>query len=151
MRQAAEAAIEGLLGVWEGRKLRVTLEGEDELVDGDPFLIQQCMRNLLSNAMEFSPPGGLVQVTVTKDGQACALSVEDEGPGVPEFAREKVFDKFFSLERPDTGTKSTGLGLSFVKEVMELHGGSIRLLSPAPGAASGTLAVLRFPAHGLRL
>ena len=53
--------------------------------------------------------------------------VEDHGAGIPDFASEKVFDKFFSLQRPDSGKKSTGLGLNFVKEVAVLHKGDVKL------------------------
>jgi two-component system sensor histidine kinase CreC len=53
------------------------------------------------------------------------LCIDDEGPGIPDYARTRVFEKFFSLERPDTGKKSTGLGLNFVSEVAALHGGTV--------------------------
>jgi two-component system, OmpR family, sensor histidine kinase CreC len=62
----------------------------------------------------------------TVDG-SISMIVEDEGPGVPDLSMPRVFDRFFSLQRPDTGKKSTGLGLNLVKEVAELHGGSITL------------------------
>jgi two-component system sensor histidine kinase CreC len=68
--------------------------------------------------------------------------VDDEGPGIPDQYQEKVFDKFFSLQRPDTGKKSTGLGLNFVREVATLHGGEIRLEN-LPG--KGLRAVLSLP------
>ena len=64
-------------------------------------------------------------MTCKKDGARIELCVDDEGPGIPEFARSRVFEKFFSLERPETGKKSTGLGLNFAKEVAALHGGSV--------------------------
>jgi two-component system sensor histidine kinase CreC len=63
----------------------------------------------------------------SKNGGNVELCIDDEGPGIPEFARARVFEKFFSLERPDTGKKSTGLGLNFVNEVAALHGGSVEL------------------------
>lgn len=52
-----------------------------------------------------------------------ALLVSDDGPGIPDYAIDRIFERFYSLPRPETGRKSTGLGLPFVKEVMELHGG----------------------------
>jgi signal transduction histidine kinase len=63
------------------------------------------------------------------------------GPGIPEYAEEKLFEKFFSLPRPDTGKKSTGLGLNFVREVAALHGGEIRLEN-LPGLAFRTTLLL---------
>ena len=73
---------------------------------------------------------------------AAVLIVEDEGPGIPDFARQRVFEKFFSLRRPHTGEKSTGLGLNFVKEIAELHGGSIRLENRQ---SKGARAILTLP------
>jgi two-component system sensor histidine kinase CreC len=72
------------------------------------------------------------------------FSVEDDGAGVPEFAIPKVFNKFFSLQRPDSGEKSTGLGLNFVQEVATLHGGEIVLENRDPNGvrASLTLPIL---------
>jgi two-component system sensor histidine kinase CreC len=71
------------------------------------------------------------------------LEIVDEGAGIPDFARDRIFEKFYSLPRPDTRKKSTGLGLSLVREVAELHGGDIQLL---PNEPRGTLARLTFPA-----
>jgi len=85
------------------------------------------LSNLVQNAIDFSAENGRIAVTAAKAGDNVELCVDDEGPGIPEFARERLFEKFFSLERPDTGKKSTGLGLNFVKEVTALHGGTIEV------------------------
>ncbi len=70
------------------------------------------------------------------------FTVDDEGPGIPEYAREKVFERFFSLQRPETGKKSTGLGLNLAREAVHLHRGEISLQSRA---VKGLRAVLRLP------
>jgi two-component system sensor histidine kinase CreC len=114
---------------------------------GDPFLVQQCVRNLLQNAIEFSPDGAEVRLRIEPSDGEVQLVVEDDGPGVPDFAKERIFDKFFSLERPSTGRKGSGLGLSFVKEVMALHGGRVRLESPL-SERGGTRVRLAFSAEG---
>ena len=64
------------------------------------------------------------------------IEIEDSGPGIPDYASVRVFERFYSLPRPDSGKKSTGLGLCFVKEVAQLHGGSVDLSNRegAPGA-----------------
>ena len=111
-------------------------------VTGDPFLIKQAVSNLLQNAADFSPDGGRVIIITTSDKQQMILTIEDEGPGIVDFAREKVFDKFFSMRRPDTGRKSTGLGLNFVKEIAELHLGTIELKNTSP---HGIRAILIMP------
>ena len=67
------------------------------------------------------------------------LSIKDNGTGIPDFALDKIFDKFYSLPRPATQQKSTGLGLNFVQEVAKLHGGSITLSNQQDGGALATL------------
>jgi two-component system sensor histidine kinase CreC len=71
------------------------------------------------------------------------LEVRDRGPGLPDYARDRAFEKFFSLARPETGRKSTGLGLALVKEVAALHGGTARLANHPDGGAVATLALPR--------
>ena len=71
------------------------------------------------------------------------MVVEDGGAGVPEFARERIFERFYSLPRPLGGRKSTGLGLSFVREIAGLHGGRVELANRVEG---GARAVLTLPA-----
>jgi two-component system, OmpR family, sensor histidine kinase CreC len=126
------------------KKLTMVLHAEeDSSVKGDPFLLHQALSNLIQNAVDFSPAGERVQLTVLQKKGALNFIVEDAGPGIPEYARERVFEKFFSLQRPDTGKKSTGLGLNFVKEVAVLHKGAIRLEN-MPG--NGLRATLSLPA-----
>lgn len=119
---------------------------EDATLRGDAFLLQQALSNLLQNAIEFSPASGSIEFRVRRHAERLHIIIEDGGPGLPDFAKEKVFDKFFSLQRPDTGKKSTGLGLNFVKEIAHLHHGAIALenRSDAPGAR----AVLSLPVSG---
>lgn len=103
-------------------------------VQGDPFLLHQAIANLLQNAIDFSPAGGRILLRTAASGSRMNLTVEDQGPGIPEYAKERIFQKFFSLQRPDTGKKSTGLGLNFVREVASLHNGRIQLENlPAAG------------------
>lgn len=116
---------------------------EDLTINADPFLTHLALSNLLQNALEFSPMGGSVRVHAAREGESVVLAVDDTGPGIPEFAKEKVFDRFFSLERPDTGRKSTGLGLNFVKEIAQLHHGQVSLENLPDG---GLRATLRLPA-----
>ncbi|MBK8792100.1 MAG: two-component system sensor histidine kinase CreC [Holophaga sp.] len=99
----------------------------DAKVRGEAFLLELALSNLLDNAIDFSPTGGLIEVEMTTTGNRIALVVKDQGSGIPEFAATRIFEPFYSLPRPATHKKSTGLGLSFVREVAELHGGSIEV------------------------
>jgi two-component system sensor histidine kinase CreC len=111
------------------------------MVMGDRFLLGQAIGNLLDNAIDFSPSGGVIAIHLAQEASELVLRIEDAGPGIPEFACERVFERFFSLSRPD-GARSSGLGLSFVREVAALHHGTIMLANRAEG---GAIASLRLP------
>ena len=118
--------VEGAEPACAKKHLRLDIDvAENITVPGDPLLLHLAVSNLVENAIDFSPKGGRIAVTCTRNGDTVELCIDDEGPGIPEFARSRIFEKFFSLERPDTGKKSTGLGLNFAKEVALLHGGSV--------------------------
>jgi two-component system sensor histidine kinase CreC len=106
---------------------------------GDPFLLHQAIANLLQNAIDFSPAGGGILLHAEKAGGNVHLRVEDSGPGIPAYAKEKVFEKFFSLQRPDTGKKGTGLGLTIAREIASLHGGEVRLENLPQGGFRASL------------
>jgi len=137
-------AVEALRPVWTGRGVQVRVEvanAADGRVRGERFLLVQAVVNLVQNAIEFSPEGGVITVSV----QSARVEIEDDGPGVPEFARERIFERFYSLPRPLGGRKSTGLGLSFVREIAGLHGGSVEV-GNRTRAEGGAKAVLVLPA-----
>ena len=118
--------------------------GQASVVKGDRFLMAQALQNLLDNAIDFSPNGGTLTVAAQPLPGAVEWSVRDEGPGVPDYAAEKIFDRFYSLPRADTLEKSSGLGLCLVKEVSELHGGTLRIDNVAD--PRGCRASWRLPA-----
>jgi len=110
--------------------------------EGDPFLIRQAVTNLIQNAVDFSPRGGKVRADIMSVGHFVALLVRDHGEGIPAYAESRVFERFYSLKRPDTGRKSSGLGLCLVKEVAALHNGAVELVNAPDG---GVLATLTLP------
>lgn len=124
-----------------GIALRIDLPESPIRINGDRFLVGQAIRNLLQNAQEFSPRGGTSAISLRIEGKDAVLAVRDQGPGVPEFALPKVFDRFYSLARPD-GQRSSGLGLCFVREVASLHQGTATLANEPAG---GAIATLRLP------
>ena len=114
------------------------------IVAGDPFLLQRAVSNLVHNAIEFAPAHSTVTITSGVKANTVELKVRDRGAGLPEFARARVFERFFSLPRPDTGKKSTGLGLALVKEVATLHGGRVTLANCDDGGG-GAMATIQLP------
>ena len=115
---------------------------ERAMIEGDSFLIARALGNLLQNAIDFSSAGEQIEVAVVAEDSGYGVSVVDDGPGIPEFALDKVFDRFFSMPRPATSKKSSGLGLAFVKEIMDLHQGSVTLENRPE---RGVKVVLHFP------
>ncbi len=112
--------------------------GEPTLVVADPMLLKQALLNLVDNAAKYSPPGGAVHVgwEADPDAEVAVITVEDEGPGIPESDRERVFERFVRLAAPGggTGPSGTGLGLYITRSVVEAHGGSIGVDRGAIGA-----------------
>lgn len=145
---ALKPLLEELAGAAQGaaavRGVRLKVDApEDAAVEGDAFLLRRAVSNLLDNAIDFSPEGGEVAVSLYGSARVVRIQVQDQGPGIPEYAQDKVFEKFYSLARPHSRKKSTGLGLAFVKEIASLHHGRIELANAAAGGALATLSLPR--------
>lgn len=142
VRALVEQVIDTTAPAARQRDVRVSfVPGETAKVEGDAFLLRCALSNLLENAIDFSPAGGTVEVGVRVEGGWVEMSVRDHGPGIPEYARDKVFDKFYSLARPHSGKKGTGLGLALVAEVAELHDGRATLTNAPDGGAIARLVL----------
>ncbi|PAW62927.1 MAG: two-component system sensor histidine kinase CreC [Opitutia bacterium Tous-C1TDCM] len=142
MANLAKQVVAETRGMAEARGVGVVAAVPAALpVQGDAFLLGQALGNLIQNALEFSPPGSEVTVTARAEGGAVVVEVDDRGPGVPDYALARVFERFYSLPRPDTGRKSSGLGLSIVREIARLHRGEVTLANRATGGARATFVL----------
>ena len=99
---------------------------------GDRMLLAQVVANLLDNAIKYTPPGGTVRVATAQAGTETEITVDDDGPGIPEAERDKVTRRFYRLEA-SRSSPGSGLGLSLVVSVAKLHGGTLDLADNAPG------------------
>jgi two-component system sensor histidine kinase CreC len=124
------------------RNLTLDIDVDDIELLCDPLLLRQAIGNLLDNAIDFAPPASRITLSIAHEGEAVTIRVRDQGAGIPAFALGRLFERFYSLPRPD-GARSTGLGLPFVREVMALHKGSAEVTNAENG---GACAVLRLPA-----
>lgn len=148
-RALIETTIQTLSGFAKDRNITVShevAEGAEQLV-ADPVRLGQALYNLLANALRFTPEEGQVTVSVRRKEETISITVEDTGIGIPEADRTKVFDRFFKASNA-AQTSGVGLGLALVKEVAELHGGSIELRSKV---GRGTAAELKLPLRDSRL
>lgn len=141
LRALVDGAVEGLYSLAAERGVRFEVDlSSPPAVSGDRLLLQQALINLLRNALAFSAEHGTVSVDTRLDDDRLCLRVGDEGPGVPDYALARVFERFYSLPAPDQA-KGTGLGLSFVREVAKLHGGEARIENSAGGGARAHLCL----------
>ncbi|NLA66635.1 MAG: two-component system sensor histidine kinase CreC, partial [Gammaproteobacteria bacterium] len=98
-------------------------------------LLRQALENLVDNAIAHSPPRGTVAMALRALGDGVVLEVVDDGAGIPDYALDQVFERFYSLPRPGGGGRSSGIGLTFVAEVAQLHGGRAWLRNRDGGGA----------------
>jgi two-component system sensor histidine kinase TctE len=125
------------------RGIDLGYDGAEEAawIEGDPFLVRDMLGNLLDNAIRYTQRGGQVTVQVTRDADRVALTVDDNGPGIPEQERERVFERFYRVL--GTGTEGCGLGLAIVREIAASHHAEVTLGAGAGGR--GTAVRITFP------
>ena len=141
VRTMAQTVVAQLQALLSTRQLSVVLDiAADVTIFGERFLLEQMLLNLLDNAIAFAEPGSTIQLTAATEADAVMLRITNRGPVIPDYALTRVGERFYSLPRPD-GRKGSGLGLSFVREVTNLHGGRFRIGNQANGVA----VELRFP------
>ncbi len=124
------------------RGLRLDTRVDALAIEGDALLLRQALGNLLDNAIDFAPPGSTLELATSVDDGWVTVGLRDRGPGIPDYAAERIFERFYSLARPG-GVKSTGLGLPFVREVALLHGGKVSVVNGADGGAWARLQLPR--------
>jgi len=136
------------------RRIDLGYEGPPQagsaMLHGHPVLLAEMVRNLVDNALHYTPPGGVVTARValdTVDGGALLLQVEDDGPGIPAAQREEVFRAFYRVL--GTGVDGSGLGLSIVQRIAQQHGAQVLLedthADPPPGRTPGARFTIRWP------
>jgi two-component system sensor histidine kinase ChvG len=147
--------IETLTGIYNSMELprgvtvRFKREGiKPAIINGLDERLGQVFRNLIDNAISFSPDGGVVRVTVSPAGNAVRITVEDDGPGIPTNDLERVFDRFFTSRPPEHGFgKNSGLGLAIARQIVASHGGRIWAdnLRNALGKKCGARFIVELP------
>jgi len=101
---------------------------EDKIhLTGDAMVLKLAIGNLLANAMGFSPDGGVITLSLSRVDDQAVIHIDDQGPGLPDYAVNRAFEHFYSLPRPGSDHKGTGLGLPLVREAAKLHDGTAKL------------------------
>ena len=141
-----EEAVAGLLRVAQTKGIELSIQSPSRLprIPADRDRIKQVFINLLDNAVKYCPGGSEVQVRLQTDGEGIVIEVADDGPGIPPEDLPRIFDKMYRVEKEGTrAVKGSGLGLSIVKRIVELHGGQIVVES-----VEGTTFRVRLPLAG---
>jgi heavy metal sensor kinase len=143
LQALAAQAVQRLASLAERRGVTVTTGGSSATVLGDPDRLAHVLRNLIDNAIKFTPAQGRVTVSAWRTPEEAGVTVEDEGPGIPDDLRERVFDRFFRVDRSRTETTGgSGLGLAIVRELVIAHGGRVEV---APGRQHGSAFTIALP------
>jgi two-component system phosphate regulon sensor histidine kinase PhoR len=124
------------------QRVTITVPPDARHVDGDPGKLHDIVRNLVENAVNYSPDGADVRVSSGLDGDSFVLTVADSGPGIPEEDLSRVFERFYRVDKSRARPGGTGLGLAIVRHLVELHGGEARAQN-APGG--GAVFTIRLP------
>ncbi|MBI2391655.1 MAG: hybrid sensor histidine kinase/response regulator [Deltaproteobacteria bacterium] len=125
-----------------GTRFVTQVEGPPWTLQVDGALMTRVLENLLSNAAKFSPPRATIVLGASRGEAGARIEVVDEGPGVAEEHRARIFDRFATVDLQRKGVRQTGLGLAFCKLAVEAHGGTIRV---EPGAPKGSVFVVELP------
>ena len=130
-----EVQVEAQRLQWQARGLQVRVEGPLVQMEVDPEKVGTALANLISNAIRFSPPAGVIHISLGQQEESVYIDIRDEGTGVAETDRNRVFEPFFrGLRQPQDALRGSGIGLSIVHEYISAHGGRIDLLQDGPGA-----------------
>ncbi|WP_198320738.1 hybrid sensor histidine kinase/response regulator [Azohydromonas aeria] len=124
-------------------RLVVSLPPDSVWVDGDSTRLQQVLGNLLDNAAKYTPPGGEVTLRLDRQGAEAVVAVIDNGVGIEPGDQAQVFELFTQVQRGGAGSGGLGIGLAVVRQLVELHGGSVRVHSE--GAGRGSRFTVRLP------
>lgn len=140
-REAMEKIASFYEPIAEERDVTVSCEGEGTLA-ADPLLFSRALGNLVENALRFTPAGGSVHLRLRENLSATDVSVEDNGAGIPAEHLTRIFDRFYQVDDARRSSEGSGLGLSLVKSIMALHGGTVTAQSEV---GRGTTMTLHFP------
>lgn len=137
LQNVAAEVLEELGSLGRSRDIVLQADATDDLplVDADPQRMAQVLRNLVANAIRFSPDRGQVRVTFSQDAAHVFMGVEDEGVGIPPDELERIFDKFIQSTKTKTGAGGTGLGLAISRQIVQAHAGTVHAENRPGGGA----------------
>jgi signal transduction histidine kinase len=144
-----QGAVESLAQRAHSHPIHLDIAAVAPTVLADPELITQLIKQLLDNAIKYSPPGKPVTVSASEENGLVTIAVRDEGQGLTEMEQGRVFDKFYRARRDAAAVQGTGMGLAIAREIAEAHGGAIRVESQFGKGSLFTVALPAAPVPAL--
>jgi len=143
VRDAFDGVLSDLSQVAAARQQRVSVEvaGDAAYVDADPGKLHDILRNLVENAVNYSPTQSDIRLSSERHGGTVHVIVSDSGPGIPPSDLTRVFERFYRVDKSRSGPGGTGLGLSIVKHLVELHEGQVSVANRPGGGAVFTVVL----------
>ena len=135
LRSLIQEVVEAQRLQWQAHALSVHVHGEPAWIHVDREKMASALGNLLSNAIRFSPHGGMLSISLSSEAHDVVVDLKDQGPGVAQADRDRIFEPFYrGAHQPEHDIRGTGIGLSIVQEYVSAHGGSVRLVPSDTGA-----------------
>jgi two-component system phosphate regulon sensor histidine kinase PhoR len=143
IHQIISAVVADLSSAIEAKKQRVSISVAQDasMIDGDPAKLHDILRNLVENAVNYSPDGADVQVDARRRDSSIEIVVSDSGPGLPPADLKRVFERFYRVDKSRSRPGGTGLGLAIVRHLVELHGGTVTAENRPDGGARFTVSL----------
>jgi signal transduction histidine kinase len=128
---------------WAAKNIEISFKGDRTEVTGDEALLSQVWLNVIHNAVKFTPENGEIKISLTKKANAAVCKIADNGPGISKDDQIHIFERFYKSDKSrDRALGGNGLGLSLVKKIIELHGGSVAAESEV---GKGTVFTVTLP------
>lgn len=145
LAQCCEQACQARSGRIDQQQWQLECQLQDGYLLGDALLLEQAIGHLLDNALDFAPPNARVLIKLTLTERYIQLLLMNQGPHIPDYALPRLTERFYSLPRPGGTSKSTGLGLNFVAEVVKLHHGDVQICNTEFCQQPAVQVILQFP------
>jgi two-component system sensor histidine kinase KdpD len=139
------SSIDRLKSLLDGRPLDIQIHGGIPPVSADPDMIGLALRQLIGNAVKYSPPGSLIVISAIQADDIVTVRIRDQGPGIPHNELESIFERFYRGSRTQDSVAGTGMGLSVARDIINAHQGRLWAENRAEGGAqfSFSLPILK--------
>jgi two-component system sensor histidine kinase KdpD len=138
------SSLHRLKALLDSRPLKVQIQEDISSVDADPDMIGLALRQLLGNAVKYSPPETEISISASQLGDTVTIAVRDHGPGIPPDELDAIFERFYRGKRTQESVAGTGMGLSIARDIVRAHRGKLRVQNTPEGGAQFSFTLSAF-------